>query len=186
MRPVAALFVRSDSIYKSMSCVDAYDAERDALTWRGGCPVVAHPPCRAWSKLRAFAKPRPGETELALFALNQVRRFGGVLEHPAGSLLWRRSDMPPLGTSIMDRYGGFLMAIPQRWFGHRAEKATVFYIVGLSPVDVPGLPFDLSPAVTTVERMCKAERERTPPLLAQWLVELARRCSVSLPVELAA
>ncbi|MEZ5544687.1 MAG: hypothetical protein R3F10_05795 [Lysobacteraceae bacterium] len=125
MRPVAALFVRSDSVYKSMPDVDAYDAGRDALT-AVGVRFVAHPPCRSWSKLRAFVSRNFGESELALFAIDQVRRFGGVLEHPAGSLLWRRSDMPPLGTSIMDRHGGFFLAIPQRWFGHRAEKGDGF------------------------------------------------------------
>lgn len=44
MRTVAALFVRADSIYKTMPDVDAWDIERDARRWPGGCPVVAHPP----------------------------------------------------------------------------------------------------------------------------------------------
>ena len=56
---VAVLFVRSDSVYKQMADVDCYDIDRDARTWPGGCPVVAHPPCRAWGLLRQFAKPRP-------------------------------------------------------------------------------------------------------------------------------
>lgn len=46
---VAALFCRSDSVYKSMPGVDVFDLERDALTWSGGSPVVAHPLCRARS-----------------------------------------------------------------------------------------------------------------------------------------
>lgn len=43
-RTVATLFVRSDSIYKSLPGVDAWDISRDARKWPGGCPVVAHPP----------------------------------------------------------------------------------------------------------------------------------------------
>lgn len=59
MADVAALFVRRDSVYKTMSCVDAFDFDRDALTFAGGMPVVAHPPCRSWGRLRQFAKARP-------------------------------------------------------------------------------------------------------------------------------
>ncbi|MWL55341.1 hypothetical protein GQL84_23735, partial [Escherichia coli] len=58
---------------------DVFDIERDARTFAGGMPVVAHPPCRAWGRLRKFAKPRPDEKALALFAVAQVRAFGGVL-----------------------------------------------------------------------------------------------------------
>ena len=65
MEPVAVLFARADSIYKSMPGCDVYDIERDARTWPGGAPVVAHPPCRSWGKFAHMAKPRPGERELA-------------------------------------------------------------------------------------------------------------------------
>jgi hypothetical protein len=43
-RQVAALFVRADSVYKALPAVDAWDAGRDARSWPGGCPVVAHLP----------------------------------------------------------------------------------------------------------------------------------------------
>ena len=48
MHPVVVLFVRADSIYKTLPGVECYDEARDARTWPGGCPVVAHPPCRTW------------------------------------------------------------------------------------------------------------------------------------------
>lgn len=59
MNPVAALFVRSDSVYKKMEGVECFDMERDARTYDGPWPVVAHPPCRAWGNFAMFAKPRP-------------------------------------------------------------------------------------------------------------------------------
>jgi len=43
---VAVLFARADSIYKSLPDCDVYDIERDARTYDGPWPVVAHPPCR--------------------------------------------------------------------------------------------------------------------------------------------
>lgn len=85
---IAVLFARADSAYKTLPGCDVYDIERDARTWRGGCPAVAHPPCRAWGQFHFFAKPRPDEKELALWAVEQVRRWGGVLEHPAQSAMW--------------------------------------------------------------------------------------------------
>ena len=89
MKPtVTVLFAREDSHYKGLEAVEVYDIHRDARTWRGGSAIIAHPPCRAWGKLRAFALPRPDEKALAVWAVDQVRAWGGVLEHPSESTLW--------------------------------------------------------------------------------------------------
>lgn len=186
---VAVLFARADSTYKALPQCDVWDAERDARRWAGGAPVVAHPPCRAWGKLRGHAKPREDEKALALFAVDQVREWGGVLEHPAQSSLWLYRCLPGPGQGL-DEFGGWTLPIVQSWWGHRAEKATWLYIVGCSPRDVPRMPFDMArPPCVIAQRTGKrkgmpgwrpevtlAEREHTPPLLATWLVELAQRC----------
>ena len=44
---VAVLFARKDSIYKEFEQCDVYDIERNALTFSGGIPIIAHPPCRS-------------------------------------------------------------------------------------------------------------------------------------------
>lgn len=85
MNSVAVLFARHDSVYKRIESVDVWDIQRDARKWPGGMPCIAHPPCRAWGRLRHFANPRADEKALALFAVGCVRRWGGVLEHPASS-----------------------------------------------------------------------------------------------------
>ena len=184
---VAVLFARKDSVYKSINGCDVWDAERDARNWAGGSAVVAHPPCRAWGRLRAFARPRPDEKDLARWAVSMVRKWGGVLEHPAGSTLWDDQGLPRPGQE--DEYDGWTMAAPQRWWGHKAEKATWFYIVGCRPANLPPVPFDLGYATHVVQtrkrknhlpHISKAERERTPAALAEWLVELAARCSGKL------
>jgi len=183
MRRIAILFARSDSNYKSLPGCDVWDAERDAIRWPGGSPVVAHPPCRAWGRLRTFAKPRPDEKQLALWAVDQVRKFGGVLEHPAYSTLWGAKALPKY--QERDEFGGWTLPISQMWWGHRAEKMTWLYIVGCAPVDVPAIPLVLGEASHVVQsrkrndhrpHITKAEREHTPPALAEWLCELARRC----------
>ena len=185
---VAVLFARSDSIYKTIDGCDVFDIDRDARTWTGGAPVIAHPPCRAWGALRHFAKPRPDEKELALFAVDQVRRWGGVLEHPAASMLWPVAGLP--NVEQFDQFGGWTLPIDQDWFGHRAEKRTKLYIVGISPRDIPTFPLKLEEPTHVVSpssriragmrqyrpQLRKAERERTPPDFARWLVDLASRC----------
>lgn len=188
MTTVAVLFARGDSIYKTLPGCDVWDAERDARKWPGGCPLVAHPPCRAWGQFAMFAKPRDGEKELAPWAIQQVRENGGVLEHPWGSVLKDHCMLPLPGRR--DRCGGWSLPIHQHWWGHRAEKKTMLYIVGCEPAAIPDIPMVLGQATHVIgdvgraslgnnrPEVSKAEREQTPPALAAWLVELARRCTV--------
>jgi hypothetical protein len=171
MRPVAVLFARADSGYKELPGVDVYDMERDARTFDGPAPVVAHPPCRGWGRLRQFAKPRADERNLARLAVALVREFGGVLEHPEESTLWGAQRLPEPGQGA-DQYGGWTLGIQQHDFGHRAEKATWLYIVGCAPKDIPDLPLPLTKATHCIRptksyprlpSVTKAEREHTPP-----------------------
>lgn len=174
MPDVAALYVRRDSHYKAIPGVECYDADRDARNYAGPWPVVAHPPCRAWSRLRAFAKPAPGEPELALLAVDQVRRYGGILEHPASSALWPAAGLPDPRSLGYDDHAGFTLAIDQAWLGHRARKRTWLYIVGLNRSELPAFPLRLGEALGTVHNQSARQRELTPPEMASWLVACAR------------
>ena len=198
MREIAVLFARADSGYKTLPGCDVWDISRDARTWPGGCPVVAHPPCRAWGKLSYFAKPRPDEKDLAIFAVAQVREFGGVLEHPKDSKLWPACRLPrPLQ---VDAWGGWTLPISQHWWGHRAEKMTWLYIVGVGPRAMPVIPLHLGHATHVITQsrvrrkdgtrlsrgmpgwrpeVTRPEREHTPRALAEWLVEVARRATTT-------
>lgn len=184
MKEVSVLFARQDSVYKTLPDLDVWDAERDARNWRGANPVVAHPPCRLWGRLRTFANcPDPEvERELARMAVNAIRLYGGVLEHPKGSLLWEDMKLPKPGMRP-DRFGGWTLPILQYWFGHRCEKATWLYIVGLRDHEIPGVPIRLGYPTHVIQsrkrnnhlpHVPKPEREHTPRPLAEWLVELAR------------
>lgn len=183
---VAVLFARADSVYKALPDVEVYDAERDARTYDGPHSVVAHPPCRAWASLRNHSKPRPDERNLARLAVALVREFGGVLEHPYKSTLWKAQQLPAVGHC--DSYGGFTLVIDQNWWGHRAQKRTRLYVVGCKPSQAPAMPMVLGEATHTVglwsgrdkatcrPSIAKHEYEHTPLKLAEWLVDLARRC----------
>lgn len=193
---VAVLFARADSVYKSLPGCDVFDIERDARSFSGNMPVIAHPPCRAWGQLRALANPRQDEKALAIFAIEQVRRCGGVLEHPARSTLWPVAGLPRPGER--DSFGGWTLPIYQSSFGHRAEKPTFLYIVGCEPSSIPPMPFALGAATHICgasgrrldgsrlrkgdigwrPEITKAEREHTPAALAFWLFNLALEVAV--------
>ena len=183
---IAILFARSDSNYKSLPECDVWDAQRDARGWPGGSPLVAHPPCRAWGRLRHFAKPGPDEKALALWAVEQVRKYGGVLEHPVGSTLWKAAALPLPGLS--DGWGGWTLVVNQHWWGHRAEKATLLYIVGCPPKALPPIPYRMDEPTHVVQsrkrsgsrpHISKSEREHTPIDFARWLVTLASRTRIT-------
>ena len=176
-KKVAVFFASANSVYKSLPGWEVWEEVRDARSYVGVSAVVAHPPCRAWGRLRTFAKPRHDERDLAFFAVDQVRRCGGVLEHPASSLLWSAADLPAPGGR--DSFGGWTLPIFQSWFGHRAPKPTWLYVVGVEPSALPVLPFELGIPSGRVALMGKAEREATPLELATWLVEVARKVSGS-------
>ena len=184
MHPVVVLFVRADSIYNPLPGMECYDEARDALTWPGGCPVVAHPPCRTWGNLRHRVPKRPQEHALGPWAVEQVRRCGGVLEHPAGSVLFEECGCGEPGDC------GFVMKVDQFHWGHRAAKPTRLYVVGCTPADVPAMPHREGEPTHCItqghgvrighplfkSRVPQWEREATPPAFAAWLVELARLC----------
>lgn len=183
---VSILCAREDSVYKRLPGCDVWDIQRNAWNFKGGGPVVAHPPCRIWGRLSYFCTGSEAELcaeiLLGIRCVYHVRDNGGVLEHPAGSALWREMQLPAPGENP-DRYGGWTLAAPQEWWGHTCEKKSWFYICGVCPRSIPAVPLRLDyPAkviqsATKANHCSRAEREHTPLHLAKWLVELAR-CSV--------
>jgi len=62
VRTVAALYVQTDGVYYGLPGVDPWDEERDARTYVGPHPVVAHPPCQLWINLTGVNYKRHGGT----------------------------------------------------------------------------------------------------------------------------
>lgn len=154
---VAALYVDPRGPYPLL-VRDWYGEARDARTYAGPMPIVAHPPCGPWGGLRHLY--RGTEHDCAPRAVAQVRRYGGVLEHPAKSTLfgpeplcvekggerqhcvhWWEGDAPccrcglddplPLPGERSDRFGGYTISVDQVEWGHVARKKTWLYIVGV-------------------------------------------------------
>lgn len=170
---------------------DWYDETRDARTYAGPNPVVCHPPCGPWGRLRHLSRHQP--KDLAPIAVAQVRRWGGVLEHPAGSLLWEHCGLP-LPSELPDAWGGITIAVDQCDYGHVARKATWLYLVGIRSIDATPARREPThwisggrhPSRKTYVghrgyapahiKFCSAQmRRRTPRAFAEWLIDLASR-----------
>jgi len=177
---IAVLCVRGDSVYKNMKGTECYDAHRNAFSFNGDMPVVAHPPCRLWSQLSYFANsPDPErEKELARHCVRMTRKNGGVLEHPAYSKLWSDMDLPR--PDEMDFGQGWCICVNQHDWGHRGRKPTWLYFYGIDRESVI-LPPVRGGKMVLHNNMNTREREATPVEFARWLLgiaETARRRAV--------
>jgi hypothetical protein len=143
-KKITALFVHKNGIYSNLPSVDPWDETRDARKYNGPSPVVAHPPCSRWCRLAGLVEARWGykrgdDGGCFESALKSVRKFGGVLEHPAYSKAWSHFDLP-----VPNRHGGWQRGLCGGWschveqvrYGHPVKKATWLYAFG---TDLPSL-----------------------------------------------
>ncbi len=181
---VAALYIDSRGPYPAMPDVDCWDAERDARKYAGPHPVVAHPPCGPWGQLAHLCTKQ--DPALAPLAVEQVRRWGGVLEHPSHSRLWRALELPRPGELPIGNL--WSLEVEQVRWGHPARKRTWLLFCRV-PRSAPGeLPPPREPthwcSALGKDRWKAAQgrgikvasaqiRRRTPPAFARWLVDLA-------------
>lgn len=145
---IAALFVETGGCYFNLPDVNPWDKARDARTYPGPYPVVAHPPCERWGRFWHGSPRRPHHYQLGhndgcfAAALNAVRRWGGVLEHPAYSHAWQTHGLQsPMVDAITcwwpaDKLGGLCCHVEQAHYGHMARKATWLYVCGVQPPEL--------------------------------------------------
>jgi hypothetical protein len=193
---IAALYVQRDGAYYGLAGVDPWDEARDARKYAGPHPVVAHPPCSRWCRLAGLVEARWGykrgeDGGCFAAALAAVRRWGGVLEHPAYSDAWAAFDLPdPPGGGgwVRGICGGWSCHVEQGRYGHVAKKATWLYAYGVE--SLPSLLWGSTPdsqithAVSwcrnrtwsggDMPRVGKKEASRTPPAFRAALLDIAR------------
>lgn len=135
---IAALFVQRNGAYYGIPDVDPWDEKRDARKYAGPWPVVAHPPCSRWCRLAGLVEARWGHKRgedggCFASALASVRKFRGVLEHPAYTDAWAAFDLPApprTGGWVRGFCGGWACHVEQGRYGHAAKKATWLYSFG--------------------------------------------------------
>jgi len=137
---IHALYIDPRGPYPSLiGPENCWDEKRDARKYAGPWPVVAHPPCGPWGKLSHFCKHQ--DKSAGPHAVAMVRNWGGVLEHPVGSQLFRSLALPMPGMGP-DQFGGFTVEVNQCEWGHPTRKPTWLYIVGahISALEAPPFP----------------------------------------------
>ena len=185
---IAALFVQEGGVYFGLPGVDPWPASRDARLYPGPWPIVAHPPCSRWAMpLAKVNETRYGhkvgdDDGCFLAALTAVRRWGGVLEHPAHSAAWGAFSLrrPSFGCWAPDAETGWVCQVAQSAYGHKARKRTWLYVVGPRPRDLDwseprprAVTSWLQRTKTDLPRLSKREASRTPPLFRDTLIQIA-------------
>jgi hypothetical protein len=164
---VAALYVQRGGCYYGLPGVDPWDEARDARTYAGPHPVVAHPPCQRWGRYwfggpSATVRRKLGDDGGCFAAaLAAVRRWGGVLEHPEASRAWRTFGLhePPRsgGWVVADFEGGWTCCVAQGHYGHRAQKLTWLFAVRCA---LPSLTWGLSVSAARLDQGFHSAEER--------------------------
>lgn len=191
---IAALFVETNGCYFGLPGVDPWDIERDARKYTGPHPVVAHPPCQLWVNFAALnykrwggEHNRPGNDGGCFqHALWCVRKFGGVLEHPAFSNAWSEFGLTkPTGTgwtrSPMPGWCEWTCEVWQSAYGHPARKRTWLLYASRWDNPPPDLDWSRSPGTHQVgwfdrikPTLGKKAANATPIAFRDALLDLAR------------
>jgi len=192
LRTIAVLYAETEGCYQSAEGVDLWDKARDARLYNGPWPVITHPPCQRWGNLACvnFARyggehNRPGnDGGCFASAVAAVRRWGGVLEHPAGSRAFREHGLAvPQGSGWQQAIdGSYVCEVWQSAYGHRANKATWLYYIGRPPLQLKwnrpvgthqvGGKFGSDKAKPTLS---KREANATPVAFRDELLKLVRQ-----------
>lgn len=200
---ISALYVQEDGCYVNQLGIDPWGETRDARSYPGPHPVIAHPPCARWSRYWSggpSAKVRRllGDDEGCFAAaITAVRTWGGVLEHPEATHAWVRFGLPKPAKSggwVPTPCGGWTCCVEQGHYGHAARKATWLYYVGPRPPElvwgksVSTLRLDagyhsaeerrLAVKQGAVGRLSKRQRSATPVPFRDLLIHLVKRLQV--------
>jgi len=196
MKTIAALYVETDGCYFGLDGVEPWDIKRDARTYDGPHPVVAHPPCKRWGRMARMMYATHGHEHLRpgndggcfKAALDAVRKWGGVLEHPAGTQAFREFGIPRpfMGAWHRTICGGWVTEVAQCQYGHKARKLTWLYLHAAAPPSLDwrceGYTHMIGPlrkgVDTDLQALSRKENLATPQAFRDILIKMARSVEV--------
>lgn len=172
---ISALYVEPNGTYFGLANVDPWDESRDARLYSGPHAVVAHPPCQRWGRFWHGSTRKPHQYQLGAdggcfeSALASVRKFGGVLEHPADSHAWACFGIPPPQrfSGWREAGDGWTCYVEQGHYGHFSRKPTWLFVSRVKREDLPELNWT------------KGEQRLHPVALERYGYEKARRIGMT-------
>lgn len=186
---IAALFVAEDGPYVGLPDVEVWGLSRDARLYAGPHRVIAHPPCERWGRYwgggpsAKVRRVKGDDGGCFRAALEAVRNWGGVLEHPEASAAWDAFGLrkPPRagGWVYADWNGGWTCCVDQGHYGHRAQKATWLYACRVS---LPSLTWGKSPRGVRLDEGFHSAEERRRAIRTGACQRLSKRQRAATPV----
>jgi hypothetical protein len=185
---LAALFVEENGPYFNVPGIDPWDERRDARKYAGPYPVIAHPPCERWGRYwsggpSARVRRKLGDDNGCFAsALEVVRRWGGLLEHPEASHAFKQFGLPlPAfngGWTEPDQYGGRSCCVAQGHYGHLAQKMTWLYAI---LPEYPELRWGRCPGMNRLDPGFHSAEERRRAIKTGVCQRLSRRQRLLTP-----
>lgn len=190
MVKIAALFVLTDGPYSRLPNIEIWDRRRDARLYPGPYPVVAHPPCERWGRYwhggpsARVRRVKGDDGGCFAAALQSVRAYGGVLEHPAASSAWEAFGLAKParvgGWINADFEGGWTCCIDQGNYGHLAQKATWLYACR---VKLPILKWGKSDSKVKLDEGFHSAEERRRAVRTGICQRLSKRQRLETPTD---
>ena len=188
---IAALFVDPHGTYSEVAGCEVWGLPyKDAREYAGPYRVIAHPPCARWCRLAGLVEARWGlkrgdDGGCFASAMASVRRWGGVLEHPAYTDAWAAFGLTaPLSIGWHPAgFGdpGWVCQVEQHHYGHKARKATWLYAVGTALPTLrwgrarrPKYMVSWCDTADPRPRLTKKEASATPVAFRDELIRLVR------------
>jgi hypothetical protein len=138
--------------------LDIYTTSRSAFNYKGSNLVICHPPCAQFSRMRKFSKTNKDHLDLAAFCVETVKKNGGILEHPAGSNIFKLYNLNRKK----------ILSVDQSWWGFPCRKRTYLYFENVFPLITP-ISFNL--VTKKVTDLHSSMRSRMPISFCKYLVD---------------
>ncbi len=161
------------TIYTGQPGLDIYTKTKSAWLCQPRRPIIAHPPCRFWSRWNARASAATEdlieELLLGMHCANLVKEFGGILEQPAHSRLWQAANLPLPNTTGED--DAWSIEVDQSNFGHLCNKPTWLFFANCRRRKMTWSGWHLAnPRRPTLAALTPGQRSATPTRFRDFLI----------------
>lgn len=164
-KDVAVLCAAKESNYYYIKGLDIYDIKRNAFNFNSSLPIICHPPCAQFGKLRGLSNYNKTHLDLADFCIEKLLINGGILEHPYNSNLIKK---------VILNYNVIHLKTYLSYFGFDSPKPTSLLFFKNTFYHTSNLRINTFFIDSKFHKLAKKNRSETPILMCQYLVDCIR------------